>query len=52
MRTSLDGDANLLMLCKRLIFNNLQPIGVGVVAVVGLVLAGLTTSINAHTLMK
>jgi len=32
-----------------LIFNNLQPIGVGVVAAVGLVSAGLTASINAHT---
>ena len=49
MRTSLNGDANLLMLCKRLIFNNLQPIGVGVVVVVVLALAGMTTSINAHT---
>jgi hypothetical protein len=32
-----------------LIFNNLQPIGVGVVAVVGSISVELTTSINAHT---
>jgi NADPH-dependent 2,4-dienoyl-CoA reductase/sulfur reductase-like enzyme len=35
-----------------LIFNNLQPIGVGVVVVVGPGFLGLATSIDAHTEMK
>ena len=36
MRTSLRDNASIAKLGKGLIFNNLQPIGVGVDAVVGL----------------
>jgi len=32
-----------------LIFNNLQPIGVGVVVVAILILVGVAASIDAHT---
>ena len=49
MRTSRNGEASSCCWVNRLIFNNLQPIGVGVVAVVGSGLPDLATSINAHT---